>query len=180
MINDLYTNKWISLKEVVDKEKGISGYVFSHESRCQGTIVAILPFRKIKDTKDYEYLLKCEVTPCWNIDLPVRSSITGGCENNSHEEDVIRELLEETGYEIIHEDLISLGISYGTKSTDTRYVLYSCDLTDKEQGVAEGDGSRLESEAEAVWIKKEEIASIFDPQVSVMFVRLQDKILNKK
>lgn len=177
MIDELYHNEWVSLNKIVDPERGIKGYVFSHETRCQGFIVSILPYRLRIPARGLrpirEYLLKSEITPCWVIDEPVLSTVTGGYEGKSFEEDAVREILEETGYEIKVEELISLGTSYASKSSDTMYALFTVDLTDKIQGEALGDGTRLESEAKTYWVTEEKILECRDPQASVLFLRLQ-------
>jgi len=165
----LYQNDWLSLRIVREPAVGVNGYVYSHESRCQGRIVAVLPFRDVPGGR--EYLLKSEMTPCWSFDQVV-SSITGGYEGGDVEDDAVREMLEETGYAIKRDELIPLGESYASKSSDTVYSLFSVDLTGREQGEAIGDGTRLESESLALWLSADALASIWDPQVSVMYVRL--------
>lgn len=166
----LCENDWLSLRQIVAPERGVGGYVYSHETRCRGRIVAILPYRDCEDGSR-EYLLKSEVTPCWGFDQ-VLSAITGGYEGGDIADDAVREMLEETGYTITHDELIPLGESYASKSADTVYTLYSVNLTGREAGEAVGDGSRLESESAAAWATAERLADIRDPQVSVMFVRL--------
>ena len=166
MKRQLFENKWVSLWEVVEPDKGVNGYVYSHETRCQGRIVAVLPFKN-----DRLFLLKFEVTPCWGME-PVVSAVTGGYEGEDIADDAVREVLEETGYTITKDELIPLGTCFGTKSTDTVYYLYAVDVTDKEQGVAMGDGSRIESESKTVWADSGDIAKCNDPIVSTMYVRL--------
>ena len=55
-ITTLKANSWLSLMEIKDPDKGINGYVYSHETRCQGQIVLVLPYRTVG--KDTEYLVK--------------------------------------------------------------------------------------------------------------------------
>ncbi|WP_433520107.1 NUDIX domain-containing protein (plasmid) [Nonomuraea sp. CA-143628] len=169
MIEVLHENEWLSLRVLREPAKGVNGYVYSHESRCEGRIVAVLPNRDA----DYgrEYLIKSEVTPCWSL-KPIRSALTGGYEGGEIADDAVRELWEEGGYAIRRSDLIYLGRAYASKSADTLYDLYSVDLTGRAGEEPPGDGSRLESEAEAVWVEAAEIARILDPHVSVMYVRL--------
>lgn len=170
MIETLLENEWVSLKKIVAPEKGVKGYIFSHETRCNGRIIAVLPIRRQHDK--LEYLLRSEVTPCWDIDNPTPSSITGGSDETDTRMDAIRELVEETGYIATVEELISLGTSYASKSADTVYHLYTVDLTDRVAGEALGDGSRLEAEAKAIWVSKDELVTCKDPQVAVMYLRL--------
>lgn len=168
MIETLHENEWLSLRVVREPERGVNGYVYSHESRCAGRIVAALPFRDTKNGR--EWLLKCEVTPCWSMN-PVASAITGGYEGGDIEDDAVREMLEETGYSITRDELIDLGESYASKSADTVYSLFTVDLTGREQGEALGDGTRLESEAVTIWVPADRLRTVRDPQVSAMFVR---------
>lgn len=168
---ELYTNKWLSLMEVKAPTRGITGYIYSHETRCKGEIVALLPYRIVSNGV-YEYLLKNEMTPCWSFDKTL-SAITGGWEGGDIRADAVKELLEETGYEIQKTDLINLGASHASKSSDTVYSLFSVNLTGKTAGVPQGDGSRIESESEAVWVKPNKLLEILDPQVSVMYLRLK-------
>src|SRR5947209_16754655 len=101
-------------------EAGVNGYVYSHETRCQGRIMAILPFRKVLGTRKPFFLVKLEMTPCWSFDRE-RSAITGGYEGGDIKRDAIRELYEEAGYTAVPDDLIPLGESYASKSSDTIY-----------------------------------------------------------
>jgi ADP-ribose pyrophosphatase YjhB (NUDIX family) len=167
----LHENEWLSLRLVRDPSRGVGGYVYSHETRRQGRTVAILPFRN--SGLGREYLVKSEVTPCWGFDQ-VMSAITGEYEGGDIADDAVREMLEETGYAINHGELIPLGESYASKSSDTIYTLYSVDLTGRTAGEAIGDGTRLEAESQALWIPRATVAEILDPQVSVMLVRLDD------
>jgi 8-oxo-dGTP pyrophosphatase MutT (NUDIX family) len=165
----LHDNDWVSLRLIYDPGRGVNGYVYSHETRCRGRIVAVLPWRDNGGRR--EYLVKSEVTPCWGTEF-VLSAITGGWEGGDIADDAVRELLEETGYEITRDDLIWLGESYGTKSADTVYSLFTADLTGHPAGAATGDGTQLEAESEAKWVDAATLAALMDPQLAVMHVRL--------
>lgn len=169
MIETLHSNDWLSLRVVRAPERGINGYVFSHESRCQGRIVAVLPYADTPTGR--RYLVRSEVTPCWSLDHQM-SAITGAYEGGDIEDDAVRELEEEAGYTIDRGDLIPLGESYASKSADTVYSLFAVDVTEKAQGHAYGDGSRLEAEGSTVWLSEVEVCSVRDPQVAVMVLRL--------
>lgn len=164
----LHHNEWLSLHVMRAPEAGVNGYVYSHETRCGGLIVAVLPYRNGPEGR--EWLVKSEVTPCWSLN-PIRSAITGGYEGGDIADDAVREMLEETGYKITRDELVPLGESYASKSADTVYVLFTVDLTGRTPGEALGDGTRIEAEAEAVWVFPEALADVLDPQVSVMYVR---------
>ena len=165
----LYKTKWLSLHRIKDDAKGVHGYDYSHEDRCDGQIIAILPYRIVGGLR--EYLLRKEITPCWDLDKQVVSSITGGYEGGDVKDDVIRELDEEAGYTITKEQIKTLGTCRGTKSCDTIYHLFTVDLTNQEKHNAAGDGSELEAAAKCFWAK--DVLGAEDPIVYTMFVRLQ-------
>lgn len=162
----LFKNRWLEMREIKDADTH-EGYTYIHENRCNGHIVSLLPFRRTDD--GYEYLLRREITPCWGKD-PLVSSITGGVEECGIITSAAHELEEEGGYHMDTWELIDLGTIFGTKCSDTIYHLWSADLTDKEKGIAGGDGSKLESIAECFWAK--DIKEAVDPLVSASFIRL--------
>lgn len=162
-------NEWVSLKRVRKPDSGVYGYVYSHETRCHGRIVAVLPYRATA-SGEREYLVKSEMTPCWGFGR-VRSAVTGGWEGGDIADDAVHEMLEETGYEITRADLIPLGESFASKSADTVYTLFGVDLTGKAPGEALGDGTEQPNQHE--WVTAGGVARVMDPQVSVMLVRLE-------
>jgi 8-oxo-dGTP pyrophosphatase MutT (NUDIX family) len=150
-IKTLQSNPWLSLMQVEDPDRGVSGYVYAHETRSDGKIVLILPFRaKTSNQFGVEVLFRREVTPCWDMN-PRLSGITGGVEEEDPAEDALRELEEEAGYTISREDLIFLGTTRASKAMDTVYHLYAANLEGKSQSDAIGDGSQLESEGSVEW-----------------------------
>ena len=153
-VETLLENEWLSLKKMVYPEANINGYVYSHETRCKGQIVSVLPFRmNPMAPRVLEILIRKEVTPCWHPTKPMISSITGGCEDGSTPaEDACREIEEEAGYKVSPEMLIPLGTMFGVKSSDTIYHLFTVDLTGAEKvGDGSGDGSELEALAMCEW-----------------------------
>lgn len=168
-VETLADNEWLALLLLKAPHLGIDGYVFSHEARCNGNIVAILPYRRVgKDA--WEALLRDEVVPPWGLSSSL-CAITGGCDHEGEEpvEVAIRELKEEAGYDVSALDV--LGTCRGTKSTDTVFHLFAVDVTSMEPGEATGDGSRLEDEASTSWSADPETCD--DPLVSVMWARLK-------
>ena len=147
-------------------------YVFSHEIRCKGRIIAILPYRKANGKT--QYLLRIEPNPAWGYHDKHISSITGGLEK-SDTQTALLEIKEEAGYSVHEDDLIDLGICRGTKSTDTVFRLFSVDLSGKTCKKATGDGSELEKLAYCYWGDETEINKAVDPLIYVMFVRLKLK-----
>ena len=170
----LFDNEWLSLMSV-KRGKAVSGYVYSHETRCNGIIVAFMPFKKsnlLNAKYGYEFLLRKEVTPCWGFN-PHFSSFTGGYEKEKGVAGtVLMELQEEAGYIVEESELIYLGESFASKSADTVYKLYAIDVSNKEQGEHGGDGSVLESLATNKWFADINDAFSKDPQVYVLFDRL--------
>lgn len=172
-IMTLHENKWLSLKEMKDPENGVHGYVYSHETRCNGEIVAILPYKR--RLGQLHWLLRKEITPCWEM-APVISSITGGVDiARAVRETAQHELLEEAGYAIGLDRLVALGTCYGTKSSDTTYHLYTADLSNVKRGKAVGDGSELEAMAHCFWSGS--IDDARDPFVYIMYYRIMGHLI---
>lgn len=174
----LLENSWLSLKLLKSPDDGVQGYVYSSESRCDGGIVSVLPYR-VKDGVT-EYLLRQEVTPPWNLTEKCLSSITGGCEKDSTPAgDAIRELEEEASIKATEDQLQFLGNCYGPKSADTIYYLYALDvgfLGDQDMTSGAGDGSELEAKANNKWFSEADLVTAVDPLVHVLFNRLKTSI----
>ena len=158
----IYENEWLSLRKLDD-------YIYSHETRCNGKIVAILPFIP----EPFQYIARYEATPCIENDQIRFCSITGGVEENNVEGTVIMELKEEAGIIAKESELIKLGTIYPSKSQDTVVYLFGIDITGKEIGEATGDGSNHETNA---YVKLEndisKLITCKDPLNVVMFSRL--------
>jgi 8-oxo-dGTP pyrophosphatase MutT (NUDIX family) len=164
----------LALRKLVDLENNVNGYFYSHESRCNGKIIAILPYKIVPEQLNkVQLLIRNEVTPCWGTQRFL-SSITGGFEGGDPRDTAILEMKEEAGYDIGANELISLGTSFASKSADTVYYLYSVNLTKKTQGTATTDGSTLEKKATCVWMPYQELLNhqVQDPQVYVLLTRL--------
>jgi hypothetical protein len=168
-------------------------YEYLHEARCDGNIVAILPYKvtEAMGLTTYlrltSYLLRHEFTPCWGDSLNV-SSITGGWERKRHPtpiDTVIEELREEAGIVLKTERSIrSLGTCRGTKSSDTLYHLFAVDLSlGYEEVEIEGDGGSLEAKAHNVWYGYDNELEILeyaqDPMVFALYSRLKAKLDRK-
>jgi len=176
MIKKLCGNKWLELRELILPEQGVKGYTFSHETRCSGHIVTILPYKVDSDGNLTEIMVRREVTPCWEM-KPVMSSITGGVEKDDDGEldplgTAALELREEAGLNVDQSRIESLGTSYGVKSSDTVYHLYVTDASGLSSGKGEGDGSHLEKLAWCEWVKPPELKNAMDPLLTMLFVRL--------
>ena len=167
-VETLYHNEWLSLKKVTLPLEGYTGYTYSHETRCDGKIIAVLLYRRTgKDS--WEYGIRHEITPAWGS-KPQLSALTGGVDEGEEPIDsAVREVKEESGYRVKKEDLENLGTCFGTKSTDTIYYLYAVDVGDKKPGKVSGDGSQNEKEASMKWMYYNK--SIKCPILSTMILR---------
>lgn len=175
MIETLHDGKWLSLRKIVDPENGVNGYEYVHESRCNGKIISILPYKQYENEAhepEIQILLRKEVTPCWIMNKQVLSSITGGFEGGDPRDTTILELKEEAGFDAEKNELISLGTCFGPKSADTVYYLYSINLTNKPAGEATSDGSELEQKAHCEWAQINDIVNAKDPLASTLLIRL--------
>lgn len=161
----LYKNPWLSLKQL----NGPTGpYIYSHEERCDGHIVAVLPHKGRS-----EFLARDEFTPPWSIKKNFMSSITGGVDKGeSPEAAALRELKEETGYEVSPNDLIPLGTTFGTKSSDTVYHLYGVDVEGLTPGEIDTEGDANESRATNVWVDSVKIGAARDPILYALFYKV--------
>lgn len=171
MIRELWSNNWVAVREVIEPDRGVKGYSYLFEKSCDGLKVVLLPY-KINSDGSLRYMLRNEVTPCWGMKQVV-SSITGGVEKGDVRGTAVLELKEEAGYECELNELVNLGTTYGTKSTDTIYHLFAVDVTGKERTKAIGDGSVLEAMAECMWGKDIDVIRCRDPQAAVAYLRLQ-------
>ena len=163
----LFFNKWLSLKKLM----GPTGeYVYSHEERCDGNIVVVLPFRTAEN-KGSEVLARMEYTPCWNADELNLSSITGGVDKGEDAATAaVRELYEETGYQVQLEDMVSLGTSYGVKSSDTIYHLFAVNVSDIEgSGNDEVAKDKNEKKSYNTWITN--LEGVVDPLLYTVHTR---------
>lgn len=167
----VHENPWLSLRKIVAPSRGVEGYVYSHETRCNGQIVALMPYRHTAE--GVEFLLRREVTPCWGMQEEY-SSLTGGVEPGADPRLTAQsELHEEAGYLLPGDGLKFLGTSFASKSSDTRYFLYTVDLTDKKQGAALGDGTPLDVTGTVHWVSDPTKYSQ-DPQVWVLHRKVSD------
>jgi hypothetical protein len=131
MIEALKSTKWLDLKMVTDPKNGVIDYVYSHEVCCNGKKIVVLPYRITKG--NIEFLLRSEITPCWNLTKNVICSITGSVESGEPIDTVLAELREEAGYITTEEEIVFLSTMFGIKSSDTTYYIYTIDLSGREE-----------------------------------------------
>lgn len=165
----LFGDEWIQLR------KANGRYTFSHEVRCDGKIVVVLPFEK-EPNSELHVLARVEETPCWEGDKPLACSLTGGIDaGETPEEAAIKELREEIGFVVTEKDLISLGTMYATKSTDTVYYIFAVQITKETEKVDPTDKNSL-----GVWMNLKDLSKTVDPFLLAGSLRLQHKLMETK
>ena len=172
----LYATDWVELRRIRAPELKINGYDFIHEKRCQGNIVAFLPFEKANN--EFKFLLRKEAVPCWELDRPLLCSFTGGVDKDlTPYKCFIKELEEEAGYIVdVQEEnrVYDLGVSFSTKSSDSTYWLYAVDITNfPEEKIRDlYVETELEQASTNEWIDANKIHEAQDPFVSQIVIRL--------
>ena len=161
----LFSNEWLSLYQTA------KGYVYSHETRCDGQIVLVLPYQRVgKDA--WKFLVRLEQLP-WQNRLVC--GITGGCEGNPIE-DAQRELLEEAGYDAPLESFINLGTTRASKSADTVYHLFAVDVAGLTPTKPQGDGNPGDL-APMEWRYRVDDDDVQDSQLMAAYLRGRRKNL---
>jgi len=148
-IETLYKTKWLSLKKMTLEDVDVE-YIYVHSEASDGIGVAVLPYRSTGEDSR-EFLIRKEIVPPWNLDQSP-CSLTGMHEGGSCLETAARELKEESGYEVDPSEIFSLGSVHNSKASDTEIHIFSVDLTGKELGSIEGDGSILEAMGTYEWV----------------------------
>jgi 8-oxo-dGTP pyrophosphatase MutT (NUDIX family) len=178
----LYKNRWVSIRSIADKKKGIKPYYYKHIESSDGCTVAVLPYRII-DGKP-EYMVVEELRPPWDIrhlERKYLSSIAGCVEDDETTlEAAVREFNEETPYNIQDVDRFEyLGKSFITKSSDTVVTQFLIEITpDDIPTQANGDGSHMETTAKPTWITFQEGSETQDPLIAQMIMRFMFRKIN--
>lgn len=165
-------NKWLELQEHTYNDG--TKYTVVHESRCNGNIVIILPY-KVDDKLGLQYLVRNEMTPPWSLTELVPSSVSGGIDSlgDNPLKTALKELKEECGYLASESNVIPLGTSYGVKCADTIYHIFAVDVTSVAE-IPPSAPDTFESEAQNEWISAsdyDKIVSVKDPLWSIAYVR---------
>ena len=166
--NILFKEEWLSIKQH-------NGYSYVHEEKCNGKLIAILPYRK--KSLSIEYLMRMEICPAHSNEHEL-CCIIGSCDNIALNEDntAIKELKEEAGYTISIDQLIPLGWCWDAKVADTKVYLYTCDLTDVKIGFATTDGTELEASAYCNWMDINSLKETHDPKVFMMVDKIRKEL----
>lgn len=167
-------NKWVSLREKVMEFGGKQfKYIYSHEDRCAGKIVVILPYRKNKDG-EREYLLTREHNSLFGYNY---TAITGGVDAKTTEikkirEQAILELQEETG---IMSGLHFVKKFTSIKSSDNQYFLFSEEISNEMRVSVDGDGSIEELLVVKKWMRlKDALEVLNDPVALACLITLEN------
>lgn len=162
---------YVALLEM-DVPKLNSKYYFLHEIRTHGRLIAILPYKN-ENGKIY-YGLRKELCPPWSKEKFTICSLTGGIEEpNGPRKTAVLELKEEAGYDAKPNEFIFLGKSFSNKASDTIVWLYAIDVTGKEQGQADGDGTETEKVSSLIW--EEDVNKSLDPLSYILYHKLETK-----
>lgn len=165
----LWENEWLEVQMIDD------WYTSTHNAKGDG--VAVLGLRKGEDDSMTEVLVRMEHTPCHGEGLRP-TSLTGTIEHGLNAiETAVKELKEESGYDAKPEEFTELGWVYPSKFSDYKQYLYAVDLTGKEQGDIEGDGTIGEKDAHVEWKTAEEALEANTPVIGCILCKLAQKTL---
>lgn len=172
----LFESKWVT---VVEKTLPNGGkYIYTKADWCNSHGVAILPYRRSKKSgHNIEVLARFELIPSHSDDLEL-GAIMGGCDHAGEEPVVTawRELMEEGGYKVPIENIIDLGVSRPSKSTDSTMHLYAVNVNlGHEEVEATGDGTLVEEGGYSKWISLDEMIYANEPLLQTMYLRLLHK-----
>jgi ADP-ribose pyrophosphatase YjhB (NUDIX family) len=157
----LWKNQWV---EICLKDEW-----YTYSRNRDG--VFVLGYRVVEGA--YEYLVRLEHNPCHSEGL-ISTSLTGGIEKGSTPtETAVRELKEESGYEVSKHDLVNLGWVFPSKFSSDKTYMYAVDLTGLEAGVVEGDGTRGEEGAYCVWASENDALWVSSPLLGCAMARLK-------
>jgi len=157
---ELYHNKWLSLYQT-------GNYIYSHESRSNGKLVAVLV---VDSTRPGKVFGRIELCPA-HFDGFQLTSITGGVEHDDPVTTALHELDEEAGLKADKHDLIPLGTVRPSKSADTTVYLYMYDAKGQKPGEAKGDGSEGEQGAYCDWVSEADAINCKCPFMATMIAR---------
>ena len=168
----IYKNKWIELRT-------INNYIYCHLSDSNSKGVAILPY---KIENDQFYILgRFEKRPChdkgYGKNGNFLTSITGSCDKKGLDDYQIalEELIEEAGIYAKREELIDLGYSYVSKSSDNYVHLFAIDIKNHVLHSLKPDGE-MEKDSYVKWITPKLMVEKSNcPLSSLMFCRLMSR-----
>lgn len=166
----LFDNKWVQVLKKTTDNNGV--YIYSHHPWCNGTGVALLPFRRHPDYF-FEFLGRYEICPAHSDEVEL-CSITGGYDNSDKytiPECALNELREEAGYDCGLENLLYAGSVRASKSSDGITHLFLVDVDKCIPCEATSDGTLGEVGAYCDWINAEQLIFAKDPLLQAMYAR---------
>lgn len=146
----VYQGEYLAIKERITDLNPMNPYTFLHETKCNGKLVVILPFRR-NDKNELEFLIRKERVINWDPENDVTESVTGGVEKDDPDYTATLELKEETGYDVPFSKFIPIGATKIAKHADTDAYMYAVDLTNIVRERDYGDGSDGERRAYSYW-----------------------------
>jgi 8-oxo-dGTP pyrophosphatase MutT (NUDIX family) len=157
-----YKGKFLSLCETDD------GFEYLHEHRLNNReLVACL---LVSGHNTEIFGIRSEVCPPHQVGHH-DASLTGGVDpGNTIIDTVCKEVKEESGYTITKDELLSLGMVYQGKMTDTRVHLYLADCTGKDQDELNLDDS-FEKTSTFRWGSFKEAVATPDPIIHSLILR---------
>jgi hypothetical protein len=158
--NVLYANSFVTTKIAKGGPLKKTAYVFTTEPPSGGFGVAVLPFKRTGDKK--EFLLQKRVIPPWSLE-PQLMALQGDhrADTKSFYKDMTQLLKEKTGYITRDDNVTYLGTTYVYTRSDKMVHLFAVDLTHDtplEKGISTTE-----------WVDKVESN---DPLVPMMMARL--------
>ena len=159
-------------------------YEYSVDSRCDGELVAVLPYYYNSEINSMHVVVHMETTPCWGGDSLHVNSITGGFERDKHSSatDAARaELSEEAGIVADMNNMKYIGGSHLGKSSANIVHMFKYIMSDSdyENFIGReihtcGDGSWLEQQSHSVmYTVGKAVALTTDPILSTMILKLK-------
>lgn len=168
----LYKGEWVELR----RRNGFYEYL---RERGDGVMVVIV------DRINNRMLTRYENCPVHGDPMELMAtSLTGGIEADSDMwKTAIKEVKEESGYDILQSQLNYHGYVYPTKSSDGRLHLFLCYLdgkADKERHIGKGDGTQGEVGAYCIWTDFNMAKFMHSPAVAMLLYRAGILELNLK
>jgi len=156
----LHKTEWLSLYDT-------EGYVYCHETRANGKLVAVLI---VDSSRPGMVLGRYEKCPPHDDDIEL-CSLTGCVEGDDPVATAVMEVDEEAGYNIEPSELVELGTLRPAKNCDTKMFLYAVDVNGKDSHEAKGDGTKWEETSHTNWVSLKDAIECKDPLMGVMIAR---------
>ncbi|WP_324655133.1 NUDIX domain-containing protein [Bacillus paranthracis] len=178
-IKELFHSKWLALQEKTLDNGG--KYIYTTAPWCNSEGVAILPYKRVVVNNwghtEMQFLGRYELCPSHSDKLEL-GAIMGGMDKEGEEPIVTawRELIEEGGLKVPVDNIMYLGTSMPSKSSDNIMYLYAVDI-DKgfEEVEATGDGTLIEEGGYSKWISLSELVNAKEPLLQTMYLRMMQQ-----